>query len=81
MLMLVDKPMAEIAFRTAADEPTATVVLLQDGVLLDPELDCPVYALARDLEVRGVTPPAEVEPITYGELVDRIVREEVKSFV
>jgi tRNA 2-thiouridine synthesizing protein B len=81
MLLLVDKPMAEIALRTAADEPTATVVLLQDGVLLDPDVDCPVYAVARDLEVRGITPPADVEPIRYDELIERIVTEEVRSFV
>lgn len=87
MLFLVDKPMAEIAFRTANTEPEAEIVLIQDGVLLDPaaHLDAdgevPVYAVERDLSARGVSPSAEVEPIRYDALVEKIVDQEVKSFV
>lgn len=87
MLFLVDKPMAEIAFRTASTEPDAEIVLIQDGVLLDPESyldadgDVPVYAVEQDLSVRGITPSAGVEPIRYDALVEKIVDQEVKSFV
>lgn len=87
MLFLVDKPMAEIAFRTANTEQDAEIVLIQDGVLLDPathldaDEEVPVYAVERDLSVRGVTPSAEVEPIQYDALVEKIVGQEVKSFL
>jgi len=87
MLFLVDKPMAEIAFRTANTEPDAEIVLIQDGVLLDPvahldtDEEVPVYAVERDLSVRGVSSSAAVEPIQYDALVEKIVEQEVKSFV
>lgn len=87
MLYLIDKPLADIGLRTAADDSDAHVVLIQDGVFLDPaeflddERTLPTYAVERDLEVRGVTPPEGVEPIEYDELVGRIVAQEVKTFV
>lgn len=81
MLFLVDKPMAELAFRTARTAPDAELVLIQDGVLLEPTLDVPTYAVERDLAVRGVTPPETVEPITYDQLVQKLFEQEVKSFV
>lgn len=86
MLFLIDKPMAEIGFRTAKAAENPEIVLIQDGVFLDPEewLDTagvPVYAVERDLSVRGVTPPEGVDPIPYDELVDLVFDQEVKSFV
>lgn len=86
MLFLIDKPMAEIGFRTAKAAADPEIVLLQDGVFLDPGkwLDTagvPVYAVERDLSVRGVTPPEGVDPIPYDELVDLVFEQEVKSFV
>ncbi len=55
MLYLIDKPMAEIGLRTAAGDPEAHVVLIQDGVYLSPDIDAPVSAVARDVDVRGST--------------------------
>jgi tRNA 2-thiouridine synthesizing protein B len=81
MLYLVDKPMADLAFRTATGDDDARVVLLQDGVVLEPELDVPTYAVARDVEVRGVDLPAEIEPITYDRLIELVVEQETRSFV
>lgn len=87
MIFLVDKPMAEIAFRTIETEPSAEVVLIQDGVLLDPEefldgrRDVPTYAVERDLAVRGITPPEGVDPIEYDDLLGKILDQEVKTFV
>jgi tRNA 2-thiouridine synthesizing protein B len=87
MLLLIDKPMAEIGFRTAAADPEATVVLIQDGVYLDPATELEetaersVYAVERDLSVRGVAAPTGVEPIEYDALIERILDQEVKSFV
>lgn len=86
MLFLIDKPMAEIGFRTAKAAENPEIVLIQDGVFLDPTewLDTagvPVYAVERDLSVRGVTPPEGVDPIPYDELVDLVFEQEVKSFV
>ncbi len=81
MLILVDTPMAEIAFRTAENVENAALVLIQDGVLLEPELDVPTYAVKRDVEIRGVNPPDAVELISYDELVEKMFEQEVKSFV
>ncbi|MEF8782173.1 MAG: hypothetical protein V5A39_14185 [Haloarculaceae archaeon] len=81
MLYLVDKPMADLAFRTAAGDDDAQVVLVQDGVVLEPDLDVPTYAVARDVEVRGVDLPAGVEQITYDRLIELVVEQETRSFV
>jgi len=83
MLYLIDEPMAEIAFRTVADDPDARVVLIQDGVLLDPDpdLDVPTYAVEEDVAVRGRTLPDGVEPIEYDRLLSMVLEHEVTSFV
>jgi tRNA 2-thiouridine synthesizing protein B len=81
MLYLVDKPMADIAFRTAAGDDDARIVLLQDGVLLDPDLDVPTYAVAKDVDVRGVELPPDIERVSYDTVVEMTVEQEVKSFV
>lgn len=81
MLYLVDKPMADIGLRTAAGDPAAHVVLIQDGVYLDPEIDATVSAVARDVAVRGVSLSDNIEEVSYEEVVERMVDQEVKSFV
>lgn len=81
MLYLVDKPMADIAFRTAAGDEDARLVLLQDGVLLDPDLDVPTYAVAKDVDVRGIELPPDIERISYDAVVEMVVEQEVNSFV
>ena len=81
MLYLVDKPMADLAFRTAAGDDDARIVLVQDGVLLEPDLDAPTYAVAKDVEVRGVDLPPDIERISYDAVVELIVEQEVKNFL
>ncbi len=81
MLYLIDKPMAEVGLRTAATDPDGTVVLIQDGVLLEPKVDCSILAVSRDVETRGVSLPDGIGTITYDELIERMVDEEVKTFV
>lgn len=81
MLYLVDKPLADAGFRAASDDPSARIVLLQDGVLLSPELDVPTYAVRPDAEVRGVELSPGVEPVSYDELVELVFDHEVASFV
>jgi len=81
MLYLVDKPMAELAFRTAAGDEAARVVLIQDGVFLDPDLEVPTYAVREDVEVRGVDLPPGVEPVSYDRLIQMLLEHEVRSFV
>jgi tRNA 2-thiouridine synthesizing protein B len=81
MLYLVDKPMADIAFRTAAGDPDARIVLIQDGVLLQPDLDVPVYAVARDVSVRGVDLDPEIQSIDYDTLIQMVFEQETKNFV
>lgn len=81
MLYLIDKPMAEIGLRTAAGDPEAHVVLIQDGVYLTPDIDTPISAVARDVAVRGVSLPPDIERISYEAVVERLVEQEVKSFV
>jgi tRNA 2-thiouridine synthesizing protein B len=81
MLYLIDKPLAEIGFRAAAADDDARIVLIQDGVFLDPAVDAPTYAVERDLDARGVTSAETVEPISYERLLDLILDHEVNSFV
>ena len=81
MLYLIDKPNAEIGLRTAAGDPEAHVVLIQDGVYLTPDIDAPISAVARDVDVRGVSLPSDIDRISYDDVVETIVKQEVKSFV
>ena len=81
MLYLIDKPHEDIGLRTARADEEAVVVLIQDGVLLEPDIDAEVYAVSRDVEIRGVDLPAGIEPIEYDALVDRLFETEVKTFV
>lgn len=81
MLYLIDKPHADIGLRTARADDEAVVVLIQDGVLLEPDDVGEVYAVRRDVEIRGVDLPANVEPIDYDTLVERMFETEVKTFV
>lgn len=81
MLYLIDKPHANIGLRTARSDEDAVVVLIQDGVLLEPDVEGEVYAVAHDVEVRGVDLPPGIEPIEYDRLVDTLFEHEVKSFV
>lgn len=81
MLYLIDKPLADVGLRTARASEDPIVVLVQDGVLLEPDIDAPVYAVRRDVEMRGVDLPAGVEPIAYDRLVETMFDHEVKTFV
>lgn len=85
MLYLVDEPMAEIALRTVAGDADPRVVLVQDGVLLASrvasEVDTVTYAIAKDVEVRGVDVPSDIEVISYDTLIELVVEHETKSFV
>lgn len=81
MLYLIDKPHADIGLRTATTDSDARVVLIQDGVLLDPDLDAPIYAVESDVSVRGVDLSPDIEPIGYDRLVDLLFELEVTSFV
>ncbi|NHN49093.1 hypothetical protein G9464_16050 [Halostella sp. JP-L12] len=80
MLYLIDEPMADIGLRTAAGDPEAVVVLLQDGVYLTPEIDADLYAVEKDVAVRGVDLPTEIESVSYDAVVELIVENEVKNF-
>jgi tRNA 2-thiouridine synthesizing protein B len=81
MLYLLDKPLAEVGLRTAGDDPEAQVVLMQDGVYLSPDVDADLYAVGKDVDVRGVDLPPEVERVSYDALLGLIEDHEVRSFV
>lgn len=86
MIYLVDKALADIAFRTAADDKTAQVVLIQDGVYVTPgedvpSIEAPIFAIADDAAVRGIEPPSDVTLITHDDLVQLLNEHEIRSFV
>lgn len=86
MLYLVDKPHADVAFRTARDDPDARIVFIQDGVLVDPvtdvpALDVPMFAVERDVEVRGVDLPDSVERVSYDTLMSFVLEDQVRTFI
>ena len=80
MLYLIDEPLADLGLRTAARDDDARIVLIQDGVLCDPDLDVPTYAVERDVAVRGVDLPDGIDPITYEDLIERLFANEVATF-
>jgi tRNA 2-thiouridine synthesizing protein B len=83
-LYLVDKRTGPQALALAAADSEAAVVLLQDGVYLDPSsVKGKVYAVKRDVELRGLASrlPSSVRVIDYGELVDLIVANKVVNLV
>lgn len=81
MLYLVDKPHADLAIRTAEAAEDPTIVLIQDGVLLEPDTDIETFAVEDDVTMRGVDLPPEIEPVSYDRLVEWIFEQEVKTFV
>ena len=85
-LYLIDKPFGENGLRLAAEDREAQVVLIQDGVYLDPSAllheGRPVYALGADVAKRGLADrlPAGVKPLDYAGLVDLIFLHKVVNF-
>ncbi len=81
MLYLIDKPHADLALRTAGAGEDPILVLIQDGVLLEPETDSPTYAVEDDVAKRGVDLPESIDAIDYDRVVELMFEHEVKSFI
>ena len=83
MLYLVDKPNGQIAAEVAKLDDDAKVVLIKDGVYLDPAtMSGKVYVMEDDVELRGLKErlSGKVEPIDYPQLVELIVNNKVANF-
>ncbi|MFN3467937.1 MAG: DsrH/TusB family sulfur metabolism protein [Candidatus Brocadiales bacterium] len=94
-LYLINKEYGENGLRLAQYDKEAIVVLLQDGVYIDPKLYPPkakIYAIKQDVEKRGLGGklsakymvsfglPKQVEYIDYYRLVDLVVENKVINF-
>ncbi len=84
-LYLINKEYGDNGLRLAAYDKEAIVVLIQDGVYINPKLypsKAKVYAVKQDVEKRGLNDklPERVECIDYGQLVDLIVENKVINF-
>ncbi len=80
---LVDKPNAAAATEVAKMDNDAKVVLIKDGVYLDPAaLPGRVYAMEDDVELRGLKErlAGKAKTIDYPQLVDLIVENKVFNF-
>ncbi len=80
---LVDKPNGEVAAEVASLDNDAKVVLIKDGVYLDPStMPGKVYVMDDDVEVRGLKDrlAGKAETIGYPQLVDLIVENKVVNF-
>lgn len=80
---LVDKPNASVAAAVAALDHDAIVVLIKDGVYIDPaSMPGKVYAMGDDIEVRGLKGrlAGKAETLDYPQLVDLIVGNKVVNF-
>jgi sulfur relay protein TusB/DsrH len=80
---LVDKPNGETACGVAKMDSDAKVVLIKDGVYLDPStMPGKVYAMEDDVHARGLKErlAGKVTTIGYPELVDLIVENKVMNF-
>ena len=83
MLYLVDKPNGQIAAEVAKLDDDAKVVLIKDGVYLDPAtMPGKVYVMEDDVELRGLKErlDGKAEPIDYPQLVELIVSNKVVNF-
>ncbi len=83
MLYLVDKPNGQIAAEVAKLDDDAKIVLIKDGVYLDPAtLPGKVYVMEDDVESRGLKERlnGKAESIDYPQLVDLIVENKVANF-
>lgn len=82
-LYLVDKLAGQTAIEVAKLDPDPKIVLIKDGVYLDPS-DMPgkVFAMEDDVEMRGLKDrlAGKVECIDYSRLVDLIVENKVMNF-
>ena len=84
-LYLIDKPFGGNGLELAAKDDEAIVVLIQDGVYLDPApilaQEKQVFAMKRDLAKRGRGNASNfVKAIDYSDLVDLIVEHKVVNF-
>lgn len=85
-LYLIDKPFGNNGLALAAQDDDAIVVLIQDGVYLNPApivaQEKQVFALRRDVEQRGLAGSLGdgVKVIDYAGLVDLIVEHKVVNF-
>lgn len=80
---LVDKPNGKVAAEVANSDNDAKVVLIKDGVYLDPAtMPGKVYAMEDDIEVRGLKDrlAGKAESIGYPQLIDLIVENKVINF-
>lgn len=82
-IYLVDKTNGELAASIAKLDSDAKVVLIKDGVYLNPTMmPGKLYAMEDDVEMRGLKDRLEgkVEMINYPRLVDLIVENKVINF-
>jgi sulfur relay protein TusB/DsrH len=83
MLYLVDKPNGQIVAEVAKLDDDAKVVLIKDGVYLDPAtMTGKVYVMEDDVELRGLKErlAGKAEPIDYPQLVELIIKNKVANF-
>lgn len=85
-LYLIDRPYGSSGLALASEDESPVVVLIQDGVYFDASQlggnGATVYAIDRDLELRGLTErmPSFVRRIGYPELVDLLLEHKVVNF-
>jgi sulfur relay protein TusB/DsrH len=80
---LVDKPNESAAVAVAELDNDPKVVLIKDGVYIDPStMPGKVYVMGDDVEVRGLKNrlAGKAEMIDYPQLVDLIVENKVVNF-
>jgi tRNA 2-thiouridine synthesizing protein B len=84
-LYLVDEPFADIAFAYAAGDPSARIVLLQDGVYVARKgaFSGEVFFLADDAIRRGLGLPfpSNAHSIDFAQLVAMMETDRVVSFL
>ncbi len=85
-LYLINKTYGENGLKLVKLDDDAHVVLLQDGVYLDPHRlagsKAKVYVVRSDVEKRGLVDrvPEDVELIDYDRLVDLVIENKVINF-
>ena len=82
-LYLVDKPNGKVAVEVAKLDSDPKIVLIKDGVYLDPSvMPGKVFAMEDDVKHRGLKErlAGKAETIGYDRLVDLVVENKVVNF-
>ena len=81
-IYLIDRKYSELSLDLVKRDENPTVVLIQDGVYLDPSVFNEVYLLEDDVKKRGMGElPGNAKQISYDQLIEMMETEKIYNFI